>query len=141
MKIWSSKVKPPASAMDGMNDPLVERRCRYSRSSECSSMPGTPHSFIIRHGLIPVPPPAASTVRRSSSASEAYFTARARSSGRYAPVLRNTCLAPSLRSASTRWRNESLSTIPTREWRSNSWKLPFLNDSITIGSRGSGSTT
>jgi len=79
---WKRRQGKPASATAGVNSPRLRSASRYSRSSECSSTPGTPHSFIIRHGDMPVPPPAASTVSRSISASEAYFTARARSAGR-----------------------------------------------------------
>ena len=43
---------------------------------------GTPHSFIMRQGLMPVPPPAPSTVSRSMRYFDAYFMARARSTGR-----------------------------------------------------------
>src|SRR4030042_4541125 len=127
-------------AMSGTYSPLSPRRFAYSYVIAARWMVGIPHSFIIRHGLIPVPPPAPSTVRRSIFAFDENFTARAKSTGRYAPVFRVTYLAPIFLTRSTSFMNDSSSTIPRRECLSNSAIPPSLCASFTNRFSGSGCT-
>jgi len=60
--------------------PFLSRVAAYSYAFAWRSSEGTPQLSIMFHGLIPVPPPEPSMVRRSSLASAANRMAIARAS-------------------------------------------------------------
>jgi hypothetical protein len=92
---------------------------------------------LMRQRLMPCRRPR----HRRSAMSTPYLDekaiARARSSGRYAPVFRTRTSRPPPRAPPRVLRNDSSETMPTRECRSNSLNAPCSRAWITTGPRAS----
>ena len=100
-----------------------------------------PHSSIMRHGLMPVPPGAPSMVSRSILASLRPLDGHGQlAHGVGAGLERDALEARARAAARTSARKPSSSTKPRRLCRSNCLMAPSLNAAWMTGSDGSGVT-